>query len=205
MIYGYVRVSTDRQTIENQIFEIRNFCNVNNLQISKWIEECVSGKRTVQERKLGFLLKRMKKGDILICSELSRLGRNLMMIMGILNECMQRKIKVWTIKDNYRLGNDISCKVLAFAFGLSAEIERNLISDRTKEALARKRAEGMTLGRPVGSKGKMKKLHGKEEYIKEMLRSKIPKATIAKRLRVQRQTLYNFLDEMREKGINIRK
>ena len=84
----------------------------------------------------------MKKGDILICSELSRLGRNLLMIMGILNECMNRDIQVWTIKDNYRLGSDISSKVLAFAFGLSAEIERNLISQRTKEALARKRAEG---------------------------------------------------------------
>ena len=117
MIYAYVRVSTDRQTIENQKFEIGRFCEVNNLKISKWIEECISGKKSVHERKLGSLLKRMKKGDILICSELSRLGRNLLMIMGILNECMMREVKVWTIKENYRLGNDINCKVLAFAFG----------------------------------------------------------------------------------------
>ena len=197
MIYAYVRVSTDRQTIENQKFEIRRFCEVNNLKIGKWTEECISGKKSVKERKLGSLLKRMKKGDILICTELSRLGRNLLMIMSILNECMIKGIKVWTIKDNYRLGNDISCKVLAFAFGLSAEIERNLISERTKEALARKKAEGVILGRPIGSKSKIKKLHGKEELIKEMLVLNIPKSIIAKKLKVQRKTLYNLIKEMR--------
>jgi len=197
MIYAYVRVSTDRQTIENQKFEIGRFCEVNNLKISKWIEECISGKKSVHERKLGSLLKRMKKGDILICSELSRLGRNLFMIMSILNECMVRGIKVWTIKDNYRLGNDINCKVLAFAFGLSAEIEKNLISERTKEALARKKAEGVVLGRPIGSKGKMNKLHGKEELVKEMLNSKMPKSTIAMNLKVQKKTLYKFIKDMR--------
>ena len=94
----------------------------------------------------------MQKNDIIICSELSRLGRNLLMIMSILNYCMEKEIKIWTIKDNYRLGDDITSKVLAFAFGLSAEIERNLISQRTKEALARKKSEGVVLGRPKGSK-----------------------------------------------------
>ena len=152
MIYGYIRVSTDKQTVENQRFEINNFCNIQETLVDKWIEETISGAKNIDDRKLGKLLKKMKKGDILICSELSRLGRNLLMIMGILNECMNRDIQVWTIKDNYRLGSDISSKVLAFAFGLSAEIERNLISQRTKEALARKRAEGVILGRPVGSK-----------------------------------------------------
>jgi len=202
MVYAYVRVSTDRQTIENQKFEIKRFCEVNNLKISKWIEECISGKKSVHERKLGSLLKRMKKGDIMICSELSRLGRNLLMIMSILNECMMRGIKVWTVKENYRLGNDISCKVLAFAFGLSAEIERNLISERTKEALARKKAEGVVLGRPVGSKSKMKKLHGKEELVKEMLNSKTPKSRIAKKLKVQRRTLYKLIKDMKLKALD---
>ena len=197
MVYAYIRVSTDRQSIENQKFEIRRFCEVKNLKISKWIEECISGKKSVQERKLGNLLKRMRKNDILICTELSRLGRNLLMIMSILNECMVRKIKVWTIKDNYRLDNDISCKVLAFAFGLSAEIERNLISERTKEALARKKAEGIILGRPFGSKTKIKKLHGKEESIQKMLDSDMSKSRIANKLKVHRLTLYAFIREMR--------
>lgn len=139
MIYGYIRVSTDKQTVENQRYEINSFCESKTLIVHKWIEETISGAKQVEERKLGKLLRKMKKEDILICSELSRLGRNLMMIMGILNECMNRDIQLWTIKDNYRLGSDISSKVLAFAFGLSAEIERNLISQRTKEALARKK------------------------------------------------------------------
>src|SRR5690606_21068162 len=143
MIYGYIRVSSDKQTVENQRFEIERFCNKNNFEVTQWIEETMSGTLKVEKRKLGKLLKKMKKEDILICSELSRLGRNLLMIMGVLNECMNRDIEVWTIKDNYRLGSDINSKVLAFAFGLSAEIERNLISQRTKEALARKRAEGV--------------------------------------------------------------
>ena len=102
MIYGYIRVSTDRQTVENQRFEINQFCEKQQIVVNKWIEETISGTKEVQERQLGKLLKRMKKGDVLICSELSRLGRNLLMIMGVLNECMNRDIQVWTIKDNYR-------------------------------------------------------------------------------------------------------
>ena len=196
MIYAYVRVSTDSQTIENQKFEIKRYCEANNLKVSKWIEECISGKTMVQDRKLGKLLKQMKKNDILICSELSRLGRNLLMVMGILNQCMERNIKVWTIKDNYRLGKDISCKVLAFAFSLSAEIERNLISERTKDALIRKKTEGIILGRPTGSRNRIKKLHGKEDVIINMINSQTPISKIAKRLKVQRQTLYTFIKEM---------
>ena len=163
MIYGYIRVSTDKQTLENQRYDINQFCDRNIFVIDKWIEETISGSKKLEERKLGKLLKKMKRDDILICSELSRLGRNLLMIMGILNECMNRDIQVWTIKDNYRLGSDINSKVLAFAFGLSAEIERNLISQRTKEALARKKAEGVILGRPKGRKSTKTKLTGQEK------------------------------------------
>ena len=148
MVYGYIRVSTDKQSVENQRFEIENFCKKQNLKIDEWIEETISGTKDVEKRKLGILLGQLQKNDILICSELSRLGRNLLMIMSILNECMKKEIQIWTIKDNYRLGTDISSKVLAFAFGLSAEIERNLISQRTKEALARKKSEGVHIGRP---------------------------------------------------------
>ena len=133
MIYGYIRVSSDKQTIENQRFEITNFCEKKGLLIDDWIEETISGTKSYNKRQLGKLLKKVGKNDIIICSELSRLGRNLFMIMEILNICMTKECRVWTIKDNYRLGDDIQSKVLAFAFGLSAEIERNLISQRTKE------------------------------------------------------------------------
>ncbi|MBI1667621.1 master DNA invertase Mpi family serine-type recombinase [Capnocytophaga periodontitidis] len=195
MIYGYIRVSSDKQTVENQRFEISNFCEKNSLTIDVWVEETISGMTRVENRKLGKLLKRMKKGDVLICSELSRLGRNLLMIMGVLNECMNRDIQVWTIKDNYRLGSDINSKVLAFAFGLSAEIERNLISQRTKEALARKKAEGVVLGRPKGSKSAKTKLTGQEKKIKELLEKKVSYSTIGRILGVHRLTVSTFVKE----------
>ena len=195
MIYGYIRVSSDKQTVENQRFEIGNFCEKNSLTIDVWVEEAISGMTRVDNRKLGKLLKRMKKGDILICSELSRLGRNLLMIMGILNECMNRDIQVWTIKDNYRLGSDINSKVLAFAFGLSAEIERNLISQRTKEALARKKAEGVVLGRPKGSKSAKTKLTGQEKRIKELLGKRVSYSAIGRILGVHRLTVSSFVRE----------
>lgn len=197
MIYGYIRVSTDKQTVENQRYELNQFCEKNVLVINKWIEETISGSKNLHNRKLGKLLKKMKKGDILICSELSRLGRNLLMIMGILNECMNRDIQVWTIKDNYRLGSDINSKVLAFAFGLSAEIERNLISQRTKEALARKRAEGVVLGRPKGRKSSKTKLTGQEKKIQELLDKKVSYSAIGRILGVHRLTVSSYIKAQR--------
>jgi DNA invertase Pin-like site-specific DNA recombinase len=193
MVYGYIRVSTDRQTVENQRFEIKKFCKQEMLKVDFWIEETISGTKDIDKRKLGELLTRLQKDDILICSELSRLGRNLLMIMSILNECMNRDIQVWTIKDNYRLGSDISSKVLAFAFSLSAEIERNLISQRTKEALARKKAEGIHIGRPKGVLSKSVKLTGKETKIKELLSQGKSQVQISKELNVARGTLIRFM------------
>jgi DNA invertase Pin-like site-specific DNA recombinase len=198
MTYGYIRVSTDRQTVENQRFEINQFCKKTDIKVEKWIDETISGTKEIDKRKLGGLLSDLRKGDILICSELSRLGRNLLMIMSILNVCMEKEVQVWTIKDNYRLGNDISSKVLAFAFGLSAEIERNLISQRTREALARMKSEGIHIGRPQGAKSKEIKLSGKEEQIKKMLKQKMPKVKIAKKMGVHRSTLRRFLQETEE-------
>lgn len=198
MIYGYIRVSTDKQTIENQRYEVTKFCKKELLVVDKWIGETISGTKQVKDRKLGNLLKKMKSGDILICSELSRLGRNLLMIMGILNECMNKDIQVWTIKDNYRLGSDINSKVLAFAFGLSAEIERNLISQRTKEALARKKAEGVILGRPVGSKSATTKLTGQEKKIRELLDKKVSYSAIGRILGVHRITVSSFVKESKQ-------
>ena len=195
MIYGYIRVSSDKQTIENQRFEIKNFCIREKLEINDWIEETISGTKNYSKRQLGRLLRKVSKDDIIICSELSRLGRNLFMIMEILNICMTKEAKVWTIKDNYRLGDDIQSKVLAFAFGLSAEIERNLISQRTKEALARKKAEGITLGRPAGRKTDESKykLFPKKNLISELMKAGISRRKIANICKVDRNTLCRFI------------
>lgn len=195
MNYGYIRVSSDKQTVENQRYEIMKFCNRENIIINGWIEETISGTKSYSKRQLGKLLKKIQKDDLIICAELSRLGRNLFMIMEILNICMTKEAKVWTIKDNYRLGNDIQSKVLAFAFGLSAEIERNLISQRTKEALARKRSEGVRLGRPPGHRNSPEKykLSGKESLILEMLESGMSRREIARKCNVNRNTLSRYL------------
>ena len=104
MIYGYIRVSSDKQTVENQRFEINNFCSREAMSIDGWIEETISGTKSYSKRELGKLLNRVRKDDLIICAELSRLGRNLFMIMEILNICMTKECRVWTIKDNYRLG-----------------------------------------------------------------------------------------------------
>lgn len=202
MNYGYIRVSSDKQTVENQRFEIECFAKQNQFKIDGWIEETISGTKNYDKRKLGGLLKRVKKDDLIICAELSRLGRNLFMIMEILNLCMTKECKVWTIKDGYRLGEDIQSKVLAFAFGLSAEIERNLISQRTKEALARKKAEGMVLGRPKGSKSSKVKLSGQENVIKVLLERCVSKSEIARIFGVHRMTVASFI---KDKGIVVSK
>lgn len=202
MIYGYIRVSSDKQTVENQRFEINNFCERENMNIDGWIEETISGTKSYNKRELGRLLNKVQKEDLIICAELSRLGRNLFMIMEILNICMTKECRVWTIKDNYRLEEDIQSKVLAFAFGLSAEIERNLISQRTKEALARKKANGIVLGRPKGKRTtpEKHKLFKKKTLIIELLEEKISKRQIAKICKVNRNTLARYIAEVIEVG-----
>ena len=193
MIYAYLRVSTDKQTVENQRFEILKYADTKKLSIDQWVEETASGVKSVKDRKVGELLTRMEKGDIFLVSELSRLGRNLMEVMSILHDCMEKDVKVFAIKEGYELGNNINSKVLAFAFSLSAEIERNLISQRTKEALARKKSEGMRLGRPKGSQNKEVKLTGKEDDIKKLLDKKVAVAAIARILDVNRLTVRSFI------------
>ena len=193
MIYGYIRVSTDKQTVENQRFEILEFAKRNSLVLDSWIEETVSGTIRPENRALGKLLDSIQKDDLIICSELSRLGRSLFMIMSILNKLMEKGARIWTIKDGYRLGDDIQSKVLAFAFGLSAEIERNLISQRTKEALERKKAEGQKLGRPKGSTSDVSKLDGAEIGATIMLMQGISVNQMAKLYGVHRNTVKKFI------------
>ena len=194
MIYGYIRVSTDHQDCENQKLGIETKARSLGLTIDKYIEDAgISGTKEPEKRALGGCLKKLKPGDVIICSELSRLGRKLFMVMRILEHCMRVGACVYTVKDGYVLGDNIQSKVLAFAFGLSAEIERDLISQRTKEALAVRRASGQKLGREKGSKNKSHKLDGQAETIKKMLKNKIPKTKIAKKLKVSVSTVYKHL------------
>lgn len=198
MIYGYIRVSTDKQTVENQRFEIKEFCSKKGMSVDKWIEETISATKKLEERKFGQLLATLKKKDMIIVSELSRLGRNLLQIMSILNYCMEKEVQVYTVKEGYELGNNINSKVLAFAFGLSAEIERNLISERTKEALARKKAEGIVLGRPKGKKSSDEKLK-LYPFKKEIFRMRSEGKSyskIAKKYGVNRLTVSKFTKRM---------
>lgn len=199
MIYAYIRVSTEKQTVENQKLEIERFCESRNLKVDKWIKETVSGIKAKENRRLGALLKRMKKGDTLIISEISRLSRKMMDIMQILSMCMEKEILVYSIKEGYELGDTIVSKVLAFAFGLSAEIERNLISQRTKEGLARAKAQGVKLGRKKGGKNAKYKLTDKEDQLIEMLCiEKRSKEYIAKKLKCSVSCLNAHIKRMKE-------
>jgi len=193
MIIGYIRVSTDKQTTENQRFEILKFADEKNIKIDKWVEETVSGRKKYQDRKLGEIINDIQKEDIIIVSELSRLGRSLMEVMSLLHRLMEKEAKVFTTKEQYELGNNINSQVLAFAFSLSAQIERELISQRTKEALQRKKSEGKILGRPKGSLSKTTKLTGKDDVILGFLDKKVPVAVMARLLEVNRLTLSNYI------------
>ncbi len=203
MIYGYIRVSTDKQTTKNQKFEIEQFCKREKMKVNRWIMETISATESLEKRKLGFLLENLKQDDILVATELSRLGRNLLQVMSILHYCLNKEAQVWTIKDNYRLGADIQSKVLAFAFGLSAEIERNLISQRTKEALNRVRNEGRPLGRPSGHKNNKKRLDEHVDKIIQMMDENIPITQIAGLLNCNRKTLYNYVNHLKDDDRNI--
>lgn len=194
MTYGYIRVSTLHQNLENQQLEIEKFAKQNGITIDKWIEEKISGTKRPEIRKLGkILMQSAKAGDLIICTEISRFGRSLLMIMNILQFFLEKNVKVWTIKDNYRLGDDIQSKVLAFAFGLSAEIERQLISERTKQGLNRAKLEGKHIGRKLGRKSDFYKLSPHDEYIKEQLALGRKKYSLAKELGVCDATLRRYL------------
>lgn len=194
MTYAYLRVSTGRQDGDNQRLGVDRLAERLNLKIDEYIDdEGVSGTKEPEKRELGALLEKLKPGDVLLAGEISRLGRSLFMVMRILEHCMNNQVKVYTAKDGYELGDNIQSKVLAFAFGLSAEIEREMISRRTKEALEKKKAEGVILGRPKGRMSGKVKLSGHAAEIKAMLDAGTSKAEIARTFNVDRNTLASFM------------
>lgn len=199
MVYAYIRVSTSKQDVENQRFEIDRFAKEKGLKVNTWVSEVISGTVSTKNRKLGSLLKKMKSGDILILTEVSRLGRSLLEVLTVLKQCVQKKYNLYTVKERYELDNSISSQMLAFAFGLMAEVERNLISMRTKEALARRKAAGQRLGRKKGGKNVRYKLDDKEKLIRSMLSQGCSKASICRKLKCNAKTLDNQLKRMKEK------
>lgn len=195
MIYGYLRVSSDEQDINNQKLGVEKFAEQHGWKIESYItDEGVSGTKDPSKRSLGKLLSKIKKGDIVVCSEISRLGRNLLMIMSILQNIMKRNAMLYTVKDNYILGDNIQSTVLAFAFGLAAQIERDMISMRTKEALARKKAEGAMWWHELGQRLRLNpKCAMHHDWIVKQLEVGTPKAVIARKLHVSICTLYRYL------------
>jgi len=196
MNYGYLRVSTEQQDENNQKVGVDIKAKSMGVVIDEYIvDHGVSGTKEPEKRELGKLMKKLTNGDLIIASELSRLGRSMYMVMRILEFCMKNGIRVVTVKDNYELGDNIQSKVLAFAFSLAAEIERDMISRRTKEALARAKANGKILGRVLGSKNKYLRLTGHENEIMEMIKEGKNNVEIGKHFGLHRQTVRLFIRE----------
>ena len=196
MIYGYLRVSSDEQDVNSQKQGVVKFANEHNMEIGKFIsDEGVSGGKDPDKRNLGPLLKLIKEGDIIICSEISRLGRDLYMVMDILHFCMERKAVIYTVKDRFTLGDDIQSKVLAFAFGLSAEIERQMIRQRTKEGLRMRVKMGVLVGRPLGSvaEGPQDISEEDKKLLIEQFRWGVPERRLAENFKVDRNTVTRWL------------
>ena len=191
---GYIRVSTDRQTVDNQRLAILDYCHRNQFQVDDWIDVKMSSRRTPAQRRIDELLERLKEGDRLIVAELSRLARSVGQIAVTVSTLLKKKVRFISIKESISLngGQDMQAKVMITMFSLFSEIERDLISERTKEGLKRARAEGKLLGRPKGTIGKSK-LDGKEDEIKTFLKGGINKTNIARYLNVSWSTLENFI------------
>ena len=192
MIVAYLRVSTGHQVLDNQSNEISKYADAKGIIIDKWVTEVVSGKRKGSERKLGAAIKKMKEGDPLIVTEISRLSRTLMDIMSIMGTLLQKGVNLYSIKDGYSFDNSINSKVLIFAFGLVAEIERNLISLRTKEALELRKLQGVKLGRPKNTLRKMNILIDNISSIVKALERGEAKAKICRRYRMSFSTFTRF-------------
>ena len=194
--YAYIRVSTDKQETENQRFEILKYANDKKLGNVEFIEETVSGRKSWKDRKIGVLISELCKGDILIVTELSRLGRSMLEIMELLSILLRNGIELHVVKSNQVLKDDLQSKVFAMAFSIAAEIERELISQRTREALQRRKAKGKPLGRPKGSYSS--KLDRYREQIEELLSKGVSISSIAKIIGVPYSTVYSYVQRRKE-------
>lgn len=195
-VIAYIRKSTDKQSFEHQEYEIEQYAEKHNLKIDRWVEESISSRKELKKRQLGKLLEELQDGDILIATEISRLGRSLLEVMGILQTCLEKNCQVWTIKESYNLKNDLQSQLLAVVFSIGVSIERSLLSQRTKTALDAKKAAGVKLGRPFGAESKKLKLSKNTKRIRDLLDKKVPKAQIARIMGVQKITLRRCIKRM---------
>ncbi len=196
MIYGYLRVSSDEQDVNSQKQGVIKFAKQHEWTIDEYItDEGVSGGKEPDKRNLGVLLKKIQKDDIVIASEISRLGRDLYMVMDILHFCMKTGCKIYTVKDNFALDDNVQSKVLAFAFGLAAEIERQMIRQRTKEGLRLRMKLGVLLGRPVGklTDDDVMCSTEKKEKIIEQYKWGVPERRLSTNFNIDRNTLIRWL------------
>lgn len=205
MVIAYLRVSTLHQNPENQREEIMRYTRKKELSINIWVTDTVSGKCDWKKRKLSKILKRMNSGDTLIVTEISRLSRSLHEIMTIMKYCIDNEIVVYSTKDGYTFDDSINSKVLSFAFGLAAEIEHKLISQRTKEALLMVRAQGKVLGRRKGSGEKMNTLIREKECILELINEGKALNDICDKFDVSYKTFYRFRDNDKDVAKALRK
>lgn len=193
MIYGYIRVSTEKQTVEVQRYEINRYCSEQGIEVDAWIEESISGAIKPSARLLGkLILDRIKKGDLILVTEISRLGRNVYMVMSIKNHCMLTGAAILPIWKGEIIKEDSMSVYETFFDIISAQKERELISRRTKCALAMMKSNGVRLGRPVGIPRK-RKLEGKEKEIIRLLSNGVSKAEVSRRLGVNQSTLSEFI------------
>ena len=192
---AYVRVSTDDQDYRNQKFEILNYCDRSGMKVDKWLEVEMSSRSSAKDRRIDELVANLKSNDRLLVSELSRLGRSTGEVIQLIKTLTDRKIEFVAVKQGFRINSqnnkDMTSKVMVTIFSLLAELERDLISERTKMGLARAKASGKKLGRPKGP-GKSK-LDGKEDVIRGFLKKGVTRANIAKILDVTWGTMDNFI------------
>ena len=192
-IYAYLRVSTDAQDVANQKHGLLEYANDTGLVPVKIVEDSASGKIAWKKRKLGEMLEKAETGDTILFAEVSRLGRSTLQVLEFLQVAAQKGVSVHITKNKMVMDGSMQAKVMAVMFGLAAEIERELISARTKEALAKRKAEGMKLGRPRGQAQKLA-LDSKADEIKKLLEKGVSKASIAKIVECSPQTLYLWLE-----------
>lgn len=193
MIYGYIRVSTEKQSVETQKHEITKYCYNNGITVDYWIEESISGAIKPNARLLGkLILSRIRKGDLILVTEISRLGRNVYMVMSIINHCMLCGAEILPIWKGEIIRENSSSVYETFIDIISAQKERELISLRTKCALDLMKSNGIKLGRPVGIP-RQRKLEGRESEIQNLLSLGFTKSEISRRLGCSLSTLNDYI------------